>query len=219
MPAAAQSIVRFKGTLPRVGDAPPYGAARGPVKAPSCDLDYRGGRTRRPRTAAVEPSSAATSASSRRAPSARQEFITTAHRMSGGVATVDRRGRPARSCTRPGAPATGSADGSSPADRRSRSPTSSARRTCRAPTGTPPTTSRSPTATPAGRTTATSTRAYGRSTPRRRRRSGYDFHQIWPDGPAAPGAALLRLDPWRLHVADAMTVAAPRVWKADTAYR
>ena len=48
---------------------------------------------------------------------------------------------------------------------------------------------------------------------------GYDFHRIWPDGPAAPGAALLRLDPWRLHVADAMTVATPRVWKADTAYR
>ena len=35
----------------------------------------------------------------------------------------------------------------------------------------------------------------------------------------APGAALLRLDPWRLHVADAMTVATPRVWRADTAYR
>jgi hypothetical protein len=48
---------------------------------------------------------------------------------------------------------------------------------------------------------------------------GYDFHAIWPDGPRSEGAALLRLDPWRLHVADAMTVASPRVWRADTAYR
>jgi hypothetical protein len=45
---------------------------------------------------------------------------------------------------------------------------------------------------------------------------GYDFHQIWPDGPASEGAALLRLDPWRLHVADAMTVASPQVWKPRT---
>ena len=30
---------------------------------------------------------------------------------------------------------------------------------------------------------------------------------------------MLRLDPWRLHVADATTVATPRVWRADTAYR
>jgi hypothetical protein len=48
---------------------------------------------------------------------------------------------------------------------------------------------------------------------------GYDFHAIWPEGPAAEGAALLRLEPWRLHVADAMTAATPRVWKPDTAYR
>jgi hypothetical protein len=48
---------------------------------------------------------------------------------------------------------------------------------------------------------------------------GYDFHAIWPDGPGADGAALLRLEPWRLHVADAMTVASPRVWRAPTAYR
>jgi hypothetical protein len=48
---------------------------------------------------------------------------------------------------------------------------------------------------------------------------GYDFRLIWPDGPEAEGAALLRLDPWRLHVADAMTVAAPRVWRRATAYR
>jgi hypothetical protein len=48
---------------------------------------------------------------------------------------------------------------------------------------------------------------------------GYDFHAIWPDGPLAEGAALLALDPWRLHVADALTVMTPRVWKPDTAYR
>jgi hypothetical protein len=43
--------------------------------------------------------------------------------------------------------------------------------------------------------------------------------RVWALYASAPGAALLRLDPWRLHVADAMTVATPRVWKADTAYR
>ena len=48
---------------------------------------------------------------------------------------------------------------------------------------------------------------------------GYDFHQIWPDGRPRPAPALLRLDPWRLHVADAMTVAAPARLGADTAYR
>lgn len=31
---------------------------------------------------------------------------------------------------------------------------------------------------------------------------GFDFEQIFPDGPTVPDAALLRLDPWRLHVAD-----------------
>ena len=48
---------------------------------------------------------------------------------------------------------------------------------------------------------------------------GYDFHAIWPGGPRDEGAAMLRLEPWRLHVADAMTAATPRVWRADTAYR
>jgi hypothetical protein len=42
---------------------------------------------------------------------------------------------------------------------------------------------------------------------------GYDFHAVWPDGPGAPGSAALRLDPWRLHVADAQTVATPRAWR------
>ena len=48
---------------------------------------------------------------------------------------------------------------------------------------------------------------------------GYDFHAIWPAGPGSEGAALLRLDPWRLHVADAMTVVTPQVYKPVTAYR
>ena len=49
---------------------------------------------------------------------------------------------------------------------------------------------------------------------------GYDFHAIWPDGPSADGRrAAARSSPWRLHVADAMTVMTPRVWKPDTAYR
>jgi hypothetical protein len=38
----------------------------------------------------------------------------------------------------------------------------------------------------------------------RRAPLGYDFQAIRPDGPQAEGAAMLR-DPWRLHVADAMT--------------
>ena len=40
-----------------------------------------------------------------------------------------------------------------------------------------------------------------------------------PTAPGADGAALLRLDPWRLHVADAMTVTTPRVRRAGTEYR
>ena len=55
----------------------------------------------------------------------------------------------------------------------------------------------------------------GASPPRPRRSD--DFHAIWPT--ASAGAALLALEPWRLHVADAMTVMTPRVWKPVTAYR
>ena len=47
---------------------------------------------------------------------------------------------------------------------------------------------------------------------------GYDFRAVWPDGPGAPGSALLRLEPWRVHTADAGTVATPRAWRT-TAYR
>ena len=43
---------------------------------------------------------------------------------------------------------------------------------------------------------------------------GYDFHAVWPDGPGAEGSAALRLDPWRLQTADAMTVATPCAWRA-----
>ena len=43
---------------------------------------------------------------------------------------------------------------------------------------------------------------------------GYDFRAVWPGGPDAPGSAALRLDPWRLQTADAMTVASPRAWRA-----
>ena len=151
------------------------------------------------------------------------EFITVAHRIVWcGVATVDRRGRPRSRILHPYWERTGDGRarlGRHPPLAAEGAPTSSARRTSRAPTGTRPTTWRSPTATPPGRRTATSTRACGSCTPRAPEPLGYDFHQIWPEGPAAPGAALLRLDPWRLHVADAMTVATPRVWRADTAYR
>ena len=71
----------------------------------------------------------------------------------------------------------------------------------------------------AGRRTATSTRACGSCTPRRPSRSATTSTRSGPEARRAEGAAMLRLDPWRLHVADAMTAATPRVWRADTAYR
>jgi hypothetical protein len=37
---------------------------------------------------------------------------------------------------------------------------------------------------------------------------GYDPATIWPDGPDDPDAGVIRLDPWRLKVADAATLAA-----------
>jgi hypothetical protein len=36
---------------------------------------------------------------------------------------------------------------------------------------------------------------------------GYDPATIWPDGPRDPGAAVIRLHPWRLKAADAATLA------------
>jgi hypothetical protein len=45
---------------------------------------------------------------------------------------------------------------------------------------------------------------------------GYDFHQVWPGGPGAPGSAALRLEPWRLQTADAMSPATPRAWRAPS---
>jgi hypothetical protein len=46
---------------------------------------------------------------------------------------------------------------------------------------------------------------------------GYDPATIWPGGPDDPGAAVIRLDPWRLKAADAATLAAggaAAVWRA-----
>ena len=46
--------------------------------------------------------------------------------------------------------------------------------------------------------------------------AGYDPHTIWPDGPGDPDAGVIRLDPWRLKVADAATLGgggAARVWR------
>jgi hypothetical protein len=38
--------------------------------------------------------------------------------------------------------------------------------------------------------------------------AGYDPATIWPKGPEDPDAGVIRLDPWRLKVADAATLAA-----------
>ena len=46
--------------------------------------------------------------------------------------------------------------------------------------------------------------------------AGYDPATNWPGGPEDPGAAVIRLDPWRLKVADAATLAAggePLTWR------
>jgi hypothetical protein len=46
--------------------------------------------------------------------------------------------------------------------------------------------------------------------------AGYDPATIWPDGPDDPDAGVIRLDPWRLKVADAATLAAggpAQVWR------
>ena len=47
--------------------------------------------------------------------------------------------------------------------------------------------------------------------------AGYDPATIWPGGPEDPGAAVIRLDPWRLRAAGAQTLAAggeAEVWRA-----
>jgi len=49
---------------------------------------------------------------------------------------------------------------------------------------------------------------------------GHDPATIWPAGPSDPGFALLRLEPWRLRVAAASTLAAgapASVWRAPAA--
>jgi len=46
---------------------------------------------------------------------------------------------------------------------------------------------------------------------------GYDPATIFPEGPAADGVAVLRLDPWRLRAADVETLAAAKpalVWRS-----
>ena len=46
--------------------------------------------------------------------------------------------------------------------------------------------------------------------------AGYDPASIWPDGPEDPDAGVIRLDPWRLKVADAATLTAggqPQTWR------
>ncbi len=48
--------------------------------------------------------------------------------------------------------------------------------------------------------------------------SGFDPATIWPDGPDAPGAEVLRLDPYRVQVGLAADLAegrAPRTWRCD----
>jgi hypothetical protein len=41
---------------------------------------------------------------------------------------------------------------------------------------------------------------------------GYDFAQIFPDGPQSAGAGFLRLDPWRIRTHRVVAGAAPLVW-------
>ena len=43
---------------------------------------------------------------------------------------------------------------------------------------------------------------------------GYDFAQIFPDGPQSPGAGFLRLDPWRTRTHRVVAGAPPLVWAA-----
>jgi hypothetical protein len=50
--------------------------------------------------------------------------------------------------------------------------------------------------------------------------AGFDPATIWPDGPDAPGAAVLRLDPYRVQVglaADLARGALPRTWRSGAA--
>jgi hypothetical protein len=47
---------------------------------------------------------------------------------------------------------------------------------------------------------------------------GHDPEEIFPDGPGAPASALLRLSPWRLHVAAVETASAgepPLAWRSS----
>jgi hypothetical protein len=44
---------------------------------------------------------------------------------------------------------------------------------------------------------------------------GYDFAQIFPDGPRSRGAGFLRLDPWRVRTQRVVAGEAPLVWIAE----
>jgi hypothetical protein len=41
---------------------------------------------------------------------------------------------------------------------------------------------------------------------------GYDFAQIFPEGPGSPGAGFLRMRPWRIRTHRVVAGAAPLVW-------
>jgi hypothetical protein len=43
---------------------------------------------------------------------------------------------------------------------------------------------------------------------------GYDFAQIFPDGPESPGAGFLRLEPWRIRTQRVAAGEPPRLWQA-----
>jgi hypothetical protein len=43
---------------------------------------------------------------------------------------------------------------------------------------------------------------------------GYDFAQIFPDGPQSDGAGFLRLEPWRVRTHRVVAGAPPLVWQA-----
>ena len=153
----------------------------------------------------------------------RRRFVAVAHRSSGARSPPSTAAAaPARaSCTvlgaRPGRPHRLDHHAADAAEGRPPRPHA---RTSRAPTGTPRTTPRSPSAAPSGWTTST-TRAHAwelfRAAPAP---LGHDPATIWPDGPAAPDAGVLRLTPWRLRVAGMETLLgrAPVLgtWRAGT---
>jgi len=43
---------------------------------------------------------------------------------------------------------------------------------------------------------------------------GYDFAQIFPDGPQSAGAGFLRMEPWRIRTQRVAALERPRIWGA-----